>query len=153
MINIAETRIVRTSHRTLKALALIIWLIGGIMLIRKAGELITESNILRPTSLWIWISIAVGIVLGSLKAKYLFNKSCKKNIARINELEEPKLWQFYRPKFFFFLMLMIATGATLSRLAHGSFPFLLSVAALDISIATALLRSSVVFFQEKAFRK
>ena len=153
MINIAEARIVKTSHFTLKVLAYLIWITGGIMLIRKAGELLTEANELNPTSFWIWVSIAIGTLLGGLKAKYLFNKSCKKNITRIDALEDPKFWQFYRPKFFFFLTLMIATGATLSRLAHGSFPFLLSVAALDISIATALLGSSIVFWKEKSFSK
>ena len=59
----------------------------------------------------------------------------------------------YRPQFFIFLATMIAIGATLSRAAHGNFPFLLSVAVLDSSIATALLGSSIVFWQEKAFSK
>ena len=153
MINTAKTQVFKTSHKTLKFLALFVWIIGGVMLIRKASELLAEANELTPASLWIWVAIAVGILLGSLKAKYLFNKSCKKNIARINSLENPKLWQFYRPKFFLFLSLMIATGVTLSRLAHGNSTFLLGVAALDLSIATALLRSSIVFWQEKAFRK
>ena len=153
MINITERKTFKASHLTLKILAYAVWIIGGIMLIRKASELLVEANALNPTSLWVWLAVAIGILLGSLKAKYLFNKSCKKNIARIDALEEPKLWQFYRPKFFLFLSLMIATGVTLSRMAHGSFPFLLSVAALDISIETALIRRSIVFWKEKAFSK
>ena len=123
------------------------------MLIRKGGELIIEAYALNPESPWTWLTIIFGLLLGSLKAKYLFNKACKKNLIRIDAIEEPKLWQFYRPGFFIFLATMIALGATLSRLAHGDFPFLLSVAALDISLATALLGSSIVFWQEKAFRK
>jgi len=46
---------------------------------------------------------------------------------------------------------MIATGATLSRLAHGNFAALLSVAALDIALATALLSSSVIFWTHGLF--
>ena len=153
MINIAKYDKLKTSHRTLKILAVLLWIIGGIMLIRKASELLLEAHALQSTSPWIWLASASGILLGSLKAKYLFRKACKKNLARIDTLQEPKFWQFYRPNFFLFLALMIGTGATLSRLAHGNFPFLLSVAVLDLSIATALLGSSPVFWQEKAFRK
>ena len=153
MTTIAKTPALRTSHRALKILAVLVWIIGGVMLIRKGGELLIEAFALNPLSVWIGFSIMLGVLLGSLKSKYLFVKSCKKNLIRIDALEEPRLWQFYRPKFFFFLTLMIGTGVTLSRLAHGSFPFLLGVAALDISIATALLSSSVVYWQEKAFSK
>ena len=153
MINLAKLQVVTTSHRTLKILAVLLWLIGGIMLIRKGGELIVEAYALNPASLWTWFAITFGVLLGGLKAKYLFSKACKKNLIRIDAIEQPKLWQFYRPGFFLFLAAMITLGATLSRLAHGNFPFLLSVVALDISLATALLGSSVVFWQERAFAK
>ena len=153
MINLAKVQTVKISHRTLKILAVLLWLIGGVMLIRKGGELIIEAYALNPASLWIWFAIALGFVLGGLKAKYLFSNACKKNLIRIDALEQPKLWQFYRPGFFLFLAAMIALGATLSRLAHGNFPFLLGVAALDTSLATALLGSSIVFWQEKALAK
>ncbi|MBT3313247.1 MAG: hypothetical protein HN390_01405 [Anaerolineae bacterium] len=153
MINITKYDRLKTSRRTLKILAILLWIIGGVMLIRKASELVLEAHALQSTSPWIWLAIASGIFLGSLKAKYLFRKACKKNLTRIDALQEPKLWQFYRPQFFFFLATMIALGTTLSRLAHGNFPFLLSVAVLDLSIATALLGSSIVFWQEKAFSK
>jgi len=153
MTTYTKIQTLTTTRRTLKILAVLVWIIGGVMLIRKGGELIIEAYSLNPLIVWIGFSIVLGIFLGGLKSKYLFIKSCRKNLARIDALEEPKLWQFYRPKFFFFLSLMIGTGVTLSRMAHGSFPFLLSVAALDISIATALLSSSVVYWQEKAFTK
>ncbi|MBT3189237.1 MAG: hypothetical protein HN736_06140 [Anaerolineae bacterium] len=151
MINFAKFQRITTSRRTLKVLALALWMIGGIMLIRKASELVFEAYALASTSLWILFAIIFGVTLGGIKAKYIFRKACKKNLVRIDALEHPKLWQFYRPNFFLFLALMIATGATLSRLAHGNFSFLLGVAILDLSIATALLGSSLVFWQEKAF--
>jgi hypothetical protein len=40
---------------------------------------------------------------------------------------------------------MILLGATLSNLAAGSYPALIAVATLDISIGTALLGSAAVF--------
>jgi hypothetical protein len=71
-------------------------------------------------------------------------------MARIDGLARPYPWQFFRPGFFVLLAIMISTGATLSRLAHGNSPFLISVAVLDLSIAVALLGSSFVFWQNLA---
>jgi len=42
---------------------------------------------------------------------------------------------------------MIITGATLSNLAHGNYPLLIAIAALDLAIAVALLGSSYVFWE------
>ncbi len=153
MITIAKSQFFSASHRTLKLLAVSVWLIGGVMMVRKASELFTEAYALAATSNWVWISIFLGLVIGSLKAKFIFRKSCQKNLKRIEALEQPKFWQFYRPMFFLMLTIMISVGVMLSRLSHGNFSFLLGVAVLDLSIATALLVSSRVFWEEKAFAK
>jgi hypothetical protein len=92
-------------------------------------------------------------VVGLLEARRVFIKSCIKNLVRIAALKQPKLWQFFRPGFFLALAVMIATGATLSRLASGNYLFLLGVAALDMALSTALLVSSIVFWRQKAFSK
>ena len=84
-------------------------------------------------------------------AMVLFRRSCRKNLARIAALQNPKIWQFYRPGFFVALALMIATGSILSRLAHGHHIFLLVVATLDLHIGTALLASSSVYWEERSF--
>jgi hypothetical protein len=49
------------------------------------------------------------------------------------------------------LALMILTGATMSRLAQGHYRSLIAVGALDLSLAMALLGSSIVFWQQRAF--
>ena len=85
--------------------------------------------------------------------RFIFSKSCRKNLDRIAALEQPKVWQFFRPGFFLALAVMIAAGASLSRLAQGSYPFLIAVATLDLALAVALLGSSIVFWQRKAFSK
>jgi hypothetical protein len=142
-----------TSIRTQKILAAILWYIGGFILVTKGGSLLIEAETLQPGKTWPWLAVAIGLFIGGLQAKYMFTKSCKKNLLRIDSLEEPKVWQFYRPGFFLALAIMIITGATLSRLAHGNYPFLISVGILDISLATALLGSSYVFWKLKAFAK
>lgn len=81
------------------------------------------------------------------KAQYLFGGFCRKNLDRIADLDDPQLWQAFRPGFHVFLTTMILLGATLSRLAIGTYPALMALVILDISIAIALLGSIRVFSQ------
>jgi hypothetical protein len=139
------------SSRSLVILAALVWYIGGIVLLAKGVDLLTEAAGLRPGQAWPWLAVGTALLLGGLKARFLFNKSCEKNLSRIAALDAPKIWQFFKPGFFAALALMILAGATLSRLAHNQYFLLLGVAALDLGIATALLGSSHVFWREKAF--
>lgn len=92
-----------------------------------------------------------GLIIGTLKVEFLFNRFCRKNLDRIDALVQPKLWQFFRPGFFLFLGAMILLGATLSRLALDNYPLLIGVIVLDFSLAMALLGSSLVFWKQRAF--
>jgi hypothetical protein len=141
------------SARSLKILAALIWYIGGIMLILKGRSLLIEADALKPEQVWPWLAVVAGLFLGGLQAKFLFSKSCQRNLARIDTLDRPRVWQFFRPGFFAALTVMILVGATLSRLAHNNYPFLIGVAAVDLNIGIALLGSSYVFWQQKAFVK
>ncbi len=142
-----------TTSRTLKILAALLWYLGGVMLVSKGSSLLIEADMLKPEKNWTWGAIVIGLLIGGLKAKYLFSVSCKKNLARIDLLDKPKIWQFFSPKFFLSLAIMIAAGVTLSRMAHNNYIFLLCVAILDISIATALIGSSYTFWKQKAFSR
>jgi len=139
--------------RSLNILAALVWYIGGFVLLLKGRSLLIEAGTLNPQQGWIWLAVLAALFFGSLKARFLFSKSCRKNLNRIAGLAEPKIWQFFRPGFFMALAVMIATGATLSRLAHNNYPFLIAVGTLDLSLAVALLGSSMVFWQQKAFAK
>ena len=138
------------SPRTLKILAALIWYVGSLVLLLKAGQLLLEAEVLNPDLGWSWAAVILGAALGALKAKYIFNRSCRRNLRRIDALESPRIWQFYSPGFFLALAAMITAGASLSRLAHGSYPFLISVAVLDIAISSALLISSHVYWRRAA---
>ncbi|MGB2982459.1 MAG: hypothetical protein WBC63_01200 [Candidatus Bipolaricaulia bacterium] len=143
----------KTSKRSLKILAALIWYAGGIVLALKCGSLLLEADALRPQQEWHWFSVLAGLILGAARARLLFSRSIKKNLRRIDALDRPRVFLCFRPTFFFFLTAMIATGTTLSRLAHGDYVFLICVATLDLSIATALLTSGPVFWRERAFTK
>ena len=135
------------SHHHLKILAAVFWYTGGVVLLLKGGILLKEAEQLRPEAPWPWIVVVAALLAGVIKAKFLFSGSCQKNLFRIAALHQPKFWQFFRPGFFVFLILMILVGATLSTLAHGDYKFLLAVASLDLIIAVALLGSSYVFWR------
>ena len=136
------------SHRTLNILAALVWYVGGIVLLIKGCSLLAEAELLQPHKHWPWTAAIAALLIGGIKAKFLFSKSCRKNLVRIAALDQPKLWQFFRPVFFLLLLLMILTGAALSTLAHGNYPALLAIATLDFTIAFALLGSSYVFWKD-----
>lgn len=139
-----------TSTRTLKMLAAFIWYGGAIALLFKGGALLAEAFALRPNFAGPWGIVVVGVIFGGLKARYFFSEVCRKNLLRIESLEQPHVWQFFRQRFFFFLLLMIVLGICLSRWAHHRYLFLLCVSALDLSIGVALMGSSYMFWKKKA---
>ena len=138
-----------SSHFQLKLLAAIVWFCGFIALFLKSYSLLMDAHVLNPNQVWLLLAFLFGVIIGGLKAKYLFNPICIKNLKRIYALEQPKIWNCYRPQFFIFLFSMVTLGAYLSHIAQGSYWFLLVVAIIDASIASALLGSSFCFWSFK----
>ncbi|MCP4343129.1 MAG: hypothetical protein GY799_30705 [Desulfobulbaceae bacterium] len=144
---IDTSRLFVVSHRSLRILAALIWYGGCIALLLKGSSLLLEADALKPAQEWSWIAAITGLILGGLKGESLFKRSCRNNLERINALARPQIWQFFRPRFFVFMTLMILFGATLSKLAHNNYLFLICVAIIDLSIAVALLWSSRLFWK------
>ena len=136
------------SHHTLKLLAALVWFSGTIVLYIKSTSLLFKAEMLNPEQHWISLAIISGLVIGVVKAKYLYKRLCIKNLIRINALHQAKLWQFYRLRFFIFLFSMILLGSYFSRQIHDNYSMLISMAILEISIATALLGSSHCFWKK-----
>ena len=139
------------SRFTLIIMAAFVWYSGGIALLFKGGALIKGAYLIDSQSFWTFAAPLLGILAGLLKGRFLFSKSCKKNIKRIRALANPQVWQCFRPGMLIFLALIIPTGAWMSKSAAGNYTFLCLVGALDLSISFALLTSSIVFLQLKAF--
>lgn len=118
------------------------------MLFAKGWRLALELNELGST--WAWAAPLLGVVIGVPKVLFMYNRFCRRNLDRIAALEQPRLWQFFRPGFFVFLAAMIALGLTMSRLALDSFGMLVFVVALDFSLATGLLGSMPQFLRHQA---
>ena len=137
-----------SSTRTLKLLAAMVWYSGAVVLSYKSSRLLLEAQSINSNQSWIWLAVLAGIMIGIIKAKYLFKRVCIKNLKRIATLKTPKFWQFYRTHFYFFLLTMILLGSFISRLAHGNYAALITMATIEVSLATALLGSSSCFWKE-----
>ncbi len=137
------------STNTIKTIAAVIWITGAITLGIKSSSLLIQATEISPELPWVWIAVLTGLVIGAIKTKYLFTRLCYKNLNRIDELKQPKLWQCYRPQFFIFLFLMISLGAYMSRTAEGNYFMLIGVAIVDLSIATALFGSCLCFWRKQ----
>lgn len=142
----------KASHLVLIVVAAFVWYAGGIALLLKGSALIKSAHAIDGQSLWIFAAPLLGVIAGLLKGKFLFSKTCRKNIHRIRALADPRVWQCFRPGMLIFLAIIIPTGAWMSRAAAGNFTYLCLVGALDLSISFALLTSSMVFWQLKAFQ-
>ena len=143
-----ERHMFYSSTRLLRLLASLVWYSGAIVLSFKSSRLLIEAYNISPNLLWIWLAVLGGLMIGAIKARYLFKRLCIKNLKRIDALKNPRLWQFYRTGFFFFLLAMIILGSFISQLAHGNYPMLITMATIEVSLATALLGSSSCFWQE-----
>ncbi|RLD62482.1 MAG: hypothetical protein DRI95_13050 [Bacteroidetes bacterium] len=128
----------------------LIWYVGSISLFLKTITLLKSAFDIHSNIMIILLSVLLGLVIGFFKGKYLFIKSCRKNVQRINELKKVRFWLFFKPSFMIALAIMIATGAALSRLAEGNYAALLGVAILDLTIGTALLYSSFVYWEKRS---
>ena len=138
----------KTTKKTLVYLAAAVWYIGGIMLFRSGLELVIQAQELKEGTLWPAIFILSGIVLGIIQVLFIFRHSCRKNLQRINQLEDPRLWQFFRPGFFLALAIMITSGILLNHFAQGHYFFMLTVGAVDFALTISLLGSSYVFWTD-----
>ena len=92
----------------------------------------------------------MGLLGGLFNAKFIFIGKCRENLDRIATLTQPKLWQFFRLRFFVALALMILAGAIMSTMAQTSDPGSLSVASIDLSLGFGLLGSSVAFWTKRS---
>lgn len=138
--------------RALKRLAMVVWYVGFIALSLKSYALFAEAYSIDNTVYKLIALLTLGLLLSLLKTKYIFTKACRTNLARIEALEHPKIWQFYRIGFFLFLAIVISLGAWLSRMSSGDYTLLVSVGVVDMALALALFFSGFVFFKERAKR-
>ena len=138
-------KLLGTSKKMLIRLAASVWFAGVFILLFKSTALLIEAVRTGAPFFAAVLAAATGVAIGMLKAKYLFIRICEKNIQRILALKSPKIWQFYRTRFFFFLAFMITFGNCAHRFSSRSAVLLAALAVLELSVSTALLISGNCF--------
>lgn len=142
----------RVPHGFLKTLAAATWYVGaGVLLFKGSGYLLMafESGATLPSI----VSGVAGVIVGLVRGRTMFTRACRRNLQRIDALEDPRIWQFFRPGFFAALVLMCAGGVALSWLARSGYWGSVVVGGLELVIGTALLTSSVVFWRSPVRRR
>jgi len=141
------------SHKLLLSIAALIWFTGGLFLLFKGYDLIAGAYTVRQNIPAPAAFLLAGLLLGIIKAVFIFNKSSIENIERIRKLDRPEVWQFYKPGLQVFLIIIIPSGIMLSKFSSGTFYPALSVGAVDISIGTALIISGFQYFKKRGTRR
>lgn len=135
-------------HTLLKWLSAAVWYVGaGMLLWKGADRLLLAAGDLESLR---W-PVTVGLIsmgLGVIQGRTLFRRSCVRNLRRIEALESPRPWQFFRPAFFVALSAMIGGAVVLSMLAERGPIAALAVAGVDWLIGFSLLTSSFTFWGE-----
>lgn len=139
------------SKRTLRALAALVWVVGGLILLAKGSGYLARAARLAPASPLPWLGGLAGVGVGAFRGRRAFARGCRKNLARIDALRSPRPWEFFRPGFFAALVAMVAGGIALRRIADGGgVRASLVVGTLELVIALALLTSSLEFWRWRA---
>ena len=95
------------SRLTLMVIAACVWYGGGIALLFKGGSLVKGAYAIDSQSVWVYAAPVLGVIIGFVKARFIFNHACKKNIVRIRALVNPRIWQCFRPGMLIFLAIII----------------------------------------------
>ncbi len=132
-------------HGSLYVLAALVWFAGAFSLLSKGLILLLHAEDIMGGQSWPWIAFAMGIFIGIIKARLFLLKSCKKNIERIAALSNPKWWQFYKVKFFIFLVVVISLAIFISRLWDENYTATCIIGAVDLSVGMGLFLSSYAF--------
>ena len=143
----------KVSQNTVLIIAAIVWYAGGIALLLKGSSLLKQAYEMNSESIWPVVAALIGVIAGLAKSRFLFIRSCKKNIQRIKAITNPRVWQCFKPGLLIFLAVIIPTGAWMSKAVAGNYLFLCLVGALDLSLAVALLTSSLAFWNRSTFTR
>lgn len=117
------------------------WALIGAYLLFMGSNRIAEFSL--PYS---FLFISIAIILGLLKAKYIFFKIVQKNMNRINsyEAEKVSVWAFQKWTSYALIIAMMLMGILIRDL--NIFPnYILS--PLYLAIGLALLVSSILYFK------
>lgn len=154
----------KLSHRALIIISGIVWFVIGFYLLNLGLNLIATADpaaqegyplLNRLASLFGGIAeagiavIAVGLLIGYFKGRYVLGKSARKGVERIATFPNPtSLANIYSKKYYILLGSMIALGISIKLFGLPN-----DVRGMvDIAIGAALINGAVVYFRLAALQ-
>ncbi|MEM0950510.1 MAG: hypothetical protein AAGI66_00015 [Cyanobacteria bacterium P01_H01_bin.74] len=80
---------IKLGKKELMLLACGIWMVGGLIMTLRGIDFIAGYTLAENMTL-VLISIALALIIGGAKGKFVLSKTCKRNIDRLNALTEKK---------------------------------------------------------------
>ncbi len=139
------------NKNSLYTLAGSLWaLVGLFLMIRGAIMYQTALDTQNASQTALAVSIAVSVLLGIIKGRFVLSKTARRNKSRIDQLEGPlKPHQVYTKSLYFLIAGMILLGVTL-RTFNEYLGGYVVVAAIYCGIGLALIISSLVYWKPEA---
>ena len=136
------------NKNSLYTLAGSIWgLVGLFLIIRGAVMYQAALDTQNATQTALMISIAIAVVIGVAKGKFVLSKTARRNKSRIESLEEPlKIHHVYAKSFYILIAGMIGLGYSLRHFNEHLGGYVV-VAAIYCGIGLALMVSSLTYWK------
>jgi len=133
----------RASTRVQIISAAIVWLIGASILLVR-GALFLQDR-------WIPLLIAVAVVVGLAKERYILREYARKAVMRIHDRGRACYFGFFSVKAWLFVLVMMGGGIALRRVvladSRNVVPWVLDVlAVVYIAVGTALVFGDRVYW-------
>jgi hypothetical protein len=136
------------NKNSLYALAGSVWgLVGLFLIIRGAVMYQAALETQNATQTALMISIAIAIVIGVAKGKFVLSKTARRNKSRIESIEGPlQVHHVYAKSFYFLIAGMILLGVSLRHFNEYLGGYVV-VAGIYCGIGLALVVSSLTYWK------
>ena len=136
------------NKNSLYALAGSVWGLVGLFLIIRGATMYQDAlNTQNASQTALIISIAVAIVIGVAKGKFVLSKTARRNKSRIESIEGPlQVHHVYAKSFYFLIAGMILLGVSLRHFNEYLGGYVV-VAGIYCGIGLALMVSSLTYWK------
>jgi hypothetical protein len=137
----------RASARVQMFAAALVWLVGlGFLLVRGVTFMIQPGPVLQ-FSHWLLPVVAIAIVLGMIKARFILIRYADKAVARIEHRGRACFFGFFSIQSWLFVLVMMGGGLLLRRTPLVDYDWgRAALSVLYIAVGTALLIADRTFW-------
>lgn len=132
---------VRLRPPALRHLAFGLWLAGGLLMLARGAWRFAEARTATPPGL-LWGAIAVAVLVGWVKGRFILSRTSRRNIARLAALEVPlRPVQVYTVRSWMLIGLFMLAGLSLGWMGAP----LVWRGAVGVAVGLGLVLSSFAY--------